>query len=280
MASFTTSTAWNRSTPFWLRNACPVPTRVGALGSVYNDGTADVQRVFPGHQYSHEATAQQIAKAFGPVTLQNPISQNPNLEKGNVFAPREIHGGHWIIPPHMIHPITGVAWIKGKSHEGYVPNMILVAEHLQPEDFELWSKGVTAIVTATGGLTSHAAYLASTAGVPVIVGIGEEYMQIEPGNYLKIDPLTHTITVMPGTGVTTSRGQAKGLGCNLPASASARRPSEARRVRTYPGRGVPPRKRNPVWIPVPSVTALSRRRATRRSAMTVAIARRSCKPLF
>jgi len=118
---------------FWLRNAVSRTTRGRALSAQSTTTAhADVPRSSR-HQYSHEANGSADRQGVRPVTLQNPISQNPNLEKGNVFALARSTGGH-DHPPHMIHPITGVAGSRGKSHEGYVPNMILVAEHLQPED--------------------------------------------------------------------------------------------------------------------------------------------------
>lgn len=182
------------------RDGLNYPGDVGALGSVYNDGTADTQRVFPDFRFDQQAAQAQIEQAFGPVTLQAPVAQAGAAQKGPAFEPFVIQGGQWVVAPqHAMQPLSGIAWVKERPEgQSYQPNMILVAEHLQPEDFELWSRGVTAIITATGGLTSHAAYLASTEGIPVVVGIGSDYNKVETGNYLKVDPATQTITVMPG----------------------------------------------------------------------------------
>lgn len=181
------------------RDGLNYPADVGALGSVYNDGTADVQKVYPGFQFNQESAQQQIEQAFGPVTLQAPVGQGAT-EAPSMFEPFEIREGTWVIPPQIQgQPITGVAWVKERPQgQSYQPNMILVAEHLQPGDFMLWSKGVTAIITAVGGMASHAAYLASTQGIPVVVGIGDAYNKIPTGSYVKIEPSTQTITVMPG----------------------------------------------------------------------------------
>lgn len=179
------------------RDGIRYPTDVGALGSVYNDGTADTQRVLPGYQFDQEAAQGQITQAFGPVTLQAPTGATPTKEVG--FQPFEITGGQWLISPIASQGlITGTAWVKEQSGQTYHPQEILVAQHLQPEDFATWQRGAKAIIVATGGLTSHAAYLASTEGIPVIVGIGEAYNKIESGNHLKIDPANKVITVMPG----------------------------------------------------------------------------------
>jgi len=191
------------------RNGLRYPQDCAALGSVYNDGTADVQRVFPGTQFNQESAQQQIEQAFGAnITLHGPIGGAPSQGKGQVFQPVEIHGGTWIISPQQQgEVITGVAWVKERSNGEITPNAILVAEHLQPEDFMLWQKGVRAIITATGGMTSHAAVLATTEGIPVILDIKGEYNKVETGNYLKIEPNSHTITVMPGATADWSPGQ-------------------------------------------------------------------------
>ncbi len=188
------------------RDGIRYPDDVATLGSVYNDGSADVQRVMPGARFDQESIQSQISQAFGPVTLQGPAQQAQQKPVG--FQPIEITGGQWVIPPQMQNNfITGTAWVKGVSPGPYNPQQILVAEHLQPEDYELWQGGVKAIITATGGLSSHAAYLATTEGVPVIVGIGAPYSKIESGNYLKIDPGSKVVTVMPGADPSLSPDQ-------------------------------------------------------------------------
>jgi phosphohistidine swiveling domain-containing protein/DNA-directed RNA polymerase subunit M/transcription elongation factor TFIIS len=182
------------------RDGLQYPADVAALGSVYNDGSADTQKVNDPARFNVESVQSQITQAFGPVTLQPPVSTQGNPQtKGVGFQPVEITGGSWLVAPNAQNtPITGTAWVKGVSQTPYNPRMILVAEHLQPDDYELYSQGCAAIITATGGMSSHAAYLASTEGIPTIVGIGAPYNKIENGNYLKIDPSSQTITVMPG----------------------------------------------------------------------------------
>lgn len=188
------------------RDGIRYPEDVATLGSVYNDGSADVQRVFPGARFDQESIQSQITQAFGPVTLQGPAQQAQQKPVG--FQPIEITGGQWVIPPQLQNNfITGAAWVKDQSPGPYNAQDILVAEHLQPEDYELWQGGVKAIITATGGLSSHAAYLATTEGIPVIVGIGAPYSKIESGNYLKIDPGSKVVTVMPGANPSMSPDQ-------------------------------------------------------------------------
>lgn len=170
------------------------PQDLGALGSVYDDGTADVQRVFPGFQPDLASIQADLRELFGPVELQG--ASEGTQGKGEAFEPFELRGGTWMVR----HPVSGPAWVKESSNGvQYDPSMILVAEHLQPEDYFLYHQGVLAIVTATGGGTSHAALLARQHGWPVVAGLGAEgYSKIETGNYLNIDPTGRTITVMPG----------------------------------------------------------------------------------
>jgi phosphohistidine swiveling domain-containing protein len=179
------------------------PQDVGAAGSVYYDGHADVQYSSPNYSLDLARTQGVLQRIFGDVTLQGPTPQAQ--QKGDVFAPIEIRGGTWLVRGLAAQqPVTGTAWVKEKP-EGvqYQPHMVLVADHLTPDDFHLYALGPAAIVTATGGSTSHAAQLAVENGWPVVAGIGpENYSKIETGNYLKIDAAGLTappksITVIP-----------------------------------------------------------------------------------
>ena len=169
-----------------------------ALGSVYNDGRADTQQVYMPQYFNLQEIQSQLQQVFGQVTLQPPIAMQGVEQKSAVFPPFEITSGMWFIAPGR-DIISGLAWVKERSNGiPYQPNMILCAEHLRPEDFALWANGVAAIVTATGGASSHATYLAMTQNIPVVTGIGDVYTKLETGNHVKIDPRRETITVMPG----------------------------------------------------------------------------------
>jgi len=173
---------------------------IGAIGSVYNDNTADIQIIFPGAAVDPTAIQAQLQSSFGPVQLREMASAQGSDQKGTTFKPEVIQGGQWVIPPGQQGnvPITGQAWVKERSNGvRFSPEMVLVTEHLMTDDFEIYAQGVKAIITATGGLTSHAAQLAQSDLIPVIVGIGAEYNKIETGNYLKIDPARQDITVLP-----------------------------------------------------------------------------------
>lgn len=172
------------------------PAHEIALGSVYNDGTADVQKVSRPDMLNLDEAQGLLEQAFGAVMLQPPIGIHQVQEQ--IFLPTDIQGGQWFIPPHT-GTITGIAWVKERPEDGqYQPNMILCAEHLRPEDFALWSQGAAAIITAVGGGASHAAMLAATHNIPVITALGDSYNKLQTGCYLKIEPTSETITVMPG----------------------------------------------------------------------------------
>jgi phosphohistidine swiveling domain-containing protein len=169
------------------------PVDLGALGSVYDDGTADVQRVFEGFRPDLQDIQADLRQIFGQVELQGAAGEGE--KKGAQFEPFQLRGGSWIVN----RPVSGAAWVKERP-EGvqYDRSMVLVAEHLQPEDFWLYGEGVLAIVTATGGSGSHAGLLARQHGWPVVAGLGAQgYSKIETGNHLNIDPTERTITVMP-----------------------------------------------------------------------------------
>ncbi|TFH49162.1 MAG: hypothetical protein E4G89_05225, partial [Methanothrix sp.] len=170
---------------------------VAAVGSIYNDNTADIQVTFPGAAIDQNAIQAQLQSVFGTISLSGPVSAEGSEQKGTVFEPVVISSGQFVLQD-MPQPVTGQAWVKERSNGiPFSPEMILVAEHLMTDDYELWANGVKAIITATGGLTSHAASLAISEHLPVIVGIGQDYNKIETGNYLKIDPARQDITVLP-----------------------------------------------------------------------------------
>lgn len=181
------------------------PSHIIALGSVYNDGSADVQSVPRPDMLNLDEAQGLLEQAFGAVMLQPPIGIHEVQEQ--IFPPTDLQGGQWFIPPHT-GTITGIAWVKERPEDSqYQPNMVLCAEHLRPEDFALWSKGAAAIITAVGGGASHAAMLAATHNIPVITALGDSYNKLQTGNYLKIEPTSETITVMPGATGEMSSGQ-------------------------------------------------------------------------
>jgi phosphocarrier protein FPr/phosphocarrier protein len=80
------------------------------------------------------------------------------------------------------------------------PDAIVIAETLYPSQLKsIAEQGVAAIATAAGGATSHAAIIAASLGIPMVVGLGEAVMHIEDGTPL----------ILRGDRVTVASGQAE-----------------------------------------------------------------------
>lgn len=75
---------------------------------------------------------------------------------------------------------------------------ILVAESLIPSDAaRLDPKRIQGIVTERGGVTSHAAILARSLGIPAVMGVAEAVRKVEPGAVLIVDGDTGQVFVNP-----------------------------------------------------------------------------------
>jgi phosphoenolpyruvate-protein kinase (PTS system EI component) len=87
----------------------------------------------------------------------------------------------------------------GASGNGAAPDSVLVATDLGPADVVELGASVRAVALARGGTTAHAAIVARSLGVPMVVGIGEELLQLtEAGTPIVVDGDAGTVTVAPG----------------------------------------------------------------------------------
>ncbi len=78
------------------------------------------------------------------------------------------------------------------------PQSIVVAYELSPSDLvSLHQQQVLAVITATGGRTSHMVILARAFQIPVVVGIGETIDQLGTGDLLIVDGSTGKILCAP-----------------------------------------------------------------------------------
>jgi phosphoenolpyruvate-protein kinase (PTS system EI component) len=64
---------------------------------------------------------------------------------------------------------------------------VFVAQDLGPADVAELDHSVCAIALVAGGATAHAAIVARSLGVPLVVGVGAELLRIEPGEPLVVD---------------------------------------------------------------------------------------------
>jgi len=82
--------------------------------------------------------------------------------------------------------------------------VIVVARELTPSDTaQMNKKMVLGFCTATGGLTSHTAIIARILGIPAVVGIGADILELQNGETLIVDG--HAGTVMAGVDTDTAQ---------------------------------------------------------------------------
>jgi phosphocarrier protein FPr len=75
---------------------------------------------------------------------------------------------------------------------------VVVAAELTPaEAATLQPETAWAVATAGGGATSHAAILARALGIPAVVGLGNELLEIEEGTLVAVDGDAGTLQVDP-----------------------------------------------------------------------------------
>ncbi|MEW6228808.1 MAG: phosphoenolpyruvate--protein phosphotransferase [Bacillota bacterium] len=104
---------------------------------------------------------------------------------------------------------------------GTVEGRIVVARELSPSDIVALSRsGVVGFVSGTGGRTSHVAILASGLGLPAVVGLGEAWTEIAPGELLIVDGDQGKVIVNPDQ-ATVSKTQ-RALACRAKSRESRR----------------------------------------------------------
>ena len=78
------------------------------------------------------------------------------------------------------------------------PNTVVVARDLLPSDtFAMNRKNVVAIITETGGITSHATILCRALGIPKVTGIVNATGQIPHGEHVLVDAGRATVVLSP-----------------------------------------------------------------------------------
>ena len=140
-----------------------------------------------------------------------------------------------------------VAELVGSDRRGraVVERGIVIAPDLTPADTAALDRElVLGIATAHGSATSHSAILARSLGIPAVVGIGEDLLDVEEGTPLVLDGDAGTVHVDPGEELVQSyeRRQAGREESALRALAAARQPAQTldgRRIEVVANVGSP-----------------------------------------
>lgn len=83
----------------------------------------------------------------------------------------------------VLRALLGEAW-----HYDLPPGALVAAEELTPSDLlQLSAQGVAGLCMAAGGATSHVAILARGKGLPCLVALGPELLEIEGGQTVVLD---------------------------------------------------------------------------------------------
>ncbi len=88
----------------------------------------------------------------------------------------------------------------GSEGRGEPPpeGFVLIADELLPsEAASLDVRGVLGIATSRGGPTSHAAIIARSLGIPSVVGLGPDLLEVEDGTTVALDGSTGRLLVNP-----------------------------------------------------------------------------------
>jgi multiphosphoryl transfer protein len=115
------------------------------------------------------------------------------------------------------------------------PGAILIARDLGPADVAELGERVRAVALAAGGVTSHAAIVARSLGVPMVVAAGDEVLDVRAGAVVAVDGDEGTVVL------DAAPTRVRAVGAAMDARARARRRAAAARdlpAETRDGRGV------------------------------------------
>ena len=132
-----------------------------------------------------------------------------------------------------------------RSSRAIVERGIVIAPDLTPADTAALDRDlVLGIATAHGSATSHSAILARSLGIPAVVGIGEDLLDVQEGTSLVLDGDAGTVYVDPGEELVRGykRRQAEREESAVRALASASQPAQTldgRRIEVVANVGSP-----------------------------------------
>jgi phosphoenolpyruvate-protein kinase (PTS system EI component) len=129
---------------------------------------------------------------------------------------------------------AGTAAASGKRDDRNA--RVLVAADLGPADVAELEEGIGGVALASGGVTAHAAIVARSLGLPMVVGLGDEVLRLPEGEPVVLDGGAGRLVLAPSAALVAEAEAAQSR------NASRRlRDAEARHLegRTSDGRRVP-----------------------------------------
>ncbi len=98
---------------------------------------------------------------------------------------------------------------SGARVERAVSGSVLIARDLGPADVAEMGSGLVGVALAAGGSTAHAAIVARSLGLPMVVGLGDDLLTVRPGAPVVVDGDIGTATLAAGSRRTRAAGQAQ-----------------------------------------------------------------------
>jgi phosphoenolpyruvate-protein kinase (PTS system EI component) len=74
---------------------------------------------------------------------------------------------------------------------------VLIAADLGPAEVAELDSGVTGIALAAGGVSAHAAIVARSLGIPMVIGVGDDLLAAAPGSAVVVDGSSGTVFLSP-----------------------------------------------------------------------------------
>jgi phosphoenolpyruvate-protein kinase (PTS system EI component) len=76
-------------------------------------------------------------------------------------------------------------------------DIVVIASDLGPADVAEFGAGVRALALAAGGVTGHAAIVARSIGIPMVVGLGPQLLEVHDGDPLVVDAAAGVVVASP-----------------------------------------------------------------------------------
>jgi len=156
---------------------------------LFLDDTAVLDPVVHGIPRERKRAAYLFHRNVGRLIEQDaPADSDYFRERANVF--RDIE---WRVLRHLL----DLADERQPQQHG-----VLMARELAPSDaLRLDRSGITGFATERGSMTSHAAIMARSKGVPAVVGVKNLLLQVKAGDTAVVDGLAGAVVINPSASV-------------------------------------------------------------------------------